>query len=251
MPFKNVVVKRPGRLTDISKSKCSGKLVPALVFVFALCAQTFAQSVTTTDTLGRGEIYIEANFWTATQSHRKGGEQVYGGRFSYGVGKGVEVGVNASSSDPFDADFPPEIQPGVKWKFYADKKRGFTASAGATAFLPVARLKDTDAFVMIYANLSKTIKPLKEARITIGAYRLLARNADFGTREGMNFTYEQPLTPKLSFSAQWTSGKNRFGYLTPGLSIALSKTSSLFLGYSIGNYLYDNHGPLVAYGFSR
>ena len=240
-------------VSEIKRAVLLLLLLPALVFIIpAIAGATVsAQTLTTTDTLGRGEIYLEANFWTATESHRNGGEQVYGGRFSYGMGKGVEVGINASSSDPFDADFPPEIQPGVKWKFYRNKKQGIEAAVGVTAFLPVARLRETDAFVMIYANVSKTINRINEARITIGGYRLLARNRDFGTREGFNFTYEQPLTRKLSFSTQWTTGDNRFGYLTPGFSITLSKKSSLFLGYSVGNHLYDNHGPFIAYGFFR
>ncbi len=108
-----------------------------------------------------------------------------------------------------------------------------------TAFLPVARKEGTDAFVMIYGNASKILKSLKGARLTVGGYRLMARNRDFGSRKGWNFGYEQPLAEKVSFSAQWTTGDNRFGYFTPGASIRLTEKSSLFLGYSAGN-LYKN-----------
>ncbi len=233
-----------------SKIKLAVCLLSALLFIFAEVMTTPSQAATT-DTLGKGEIYTEANFWTATQSHRNGGEQVYGGRVGYGVGRNVEIGLNGSFSDPFDADFPPEIQPGVKWKLYENKKSGMAAAVGATIFFPLGRLEETDAFVMIYGNASKTLKRLGGARITIGGYRLLARNPDFGSRKGWNFYYEQPVTPKVSVSVQWMTGDNRFGYLTPGVSIALSKKSSLFIGYSIGNNGYDNHGPYIAYGFYR
>ncbi len=239
-----------------SKIKFAVGLLPALLFIFTSLlifaeVTTVSAQAATTDTLTEGEIYAEANFWTATQSHRNGGEQVYGGRVSCGVGRNVEIGINASFSDPFDADFPPEIQPGVKWKLYENKKRGTAAAIGATVFVPLARLEETDAFVMIYGNASKTINRLGGARITIGGYALLARNRDFGSRQGWNFYYEQPVTRKVSVSAQWVTGDNRFGYLTPGVNIALSKKSSLFLGYSIGNNGYDNHGPYTSYGIYR
>ncbi len=235
---------------NMLQNKTSLGLLSTLVVVFAAMTTGFAQS-TTTDTLGQGEVYVEGNFWTATQSHRNGGSQVYGGRVGIGVGKQVEVGVNASFSDPHYTDFPPEIQPGIKWRLYERKKHGIAAAVGATAFLPVARLRGTDAFVMLYGNVSKTFAPLKEARITAGGYTLLARNSNFGSRKGLNFGYEQPLTEKASFSIQWTTGRNRFGYFTPGMNITLTKKSSMFAGYSVGNHLYDNHGPYFAYSYYR
>ncbi len=249
MFLKKLVVKVWKYITMLQNKTLLG-LLPTLIFVLAAMTTGLAQS-TTTDTLGRGEVYIEGNFWTATQSHRNGGSQVYGGRVGIGVGKQVEVGINASFSDPHDTDFPPEIQPDVKWKLYEHKKRGIAVAVGATAFLPVARLRGTDAFVMIYGNASKTFAPLKGARITAGGYILLARNSNFGSRQGLNFSYDQPLTEKSSFSIQWTTGRNRFGYLTPGMNIMLTKKSNVFIGYSVGNHLYDNHGPYMAYSYYR
>ena len=242
-----------GKRKYMTSSKHLSK--PALFFalcgVMMMANLSVAAQSATTDTLGEGRMYFEANLWTSTQRQRNGGMQIYGGRFSYGAGKNVEVGVNASFSDPNDAEFPPEIQPNVKWKFYENEKRGITAAGGAIAFIPIARRDGTDAFVMVYTNVAKTVKPLKGARFTVGGYALLGRNRDFGSRKGWNLNYEQPLTSKVSFSTQWVTGKNRFGYVTPGLSIALGKKSSLFLGYSIGNYDYDNHGPYVSYGYYR
>ena len=213
-------------------------------------SNVFAQSAGT-DTLEQGRTYYEANLWTATQSHRNGGEQIYAGRFAYGWKKNVELGLGGSFSNPNDSEYPPEIQPSVKYKFYQNEKYGVTAASGAIAYIPVAKRAGTDAFVMVYTNVSKSVEKMNGARFTVGGYALVGRNKDFGSRKGWNFMYEQPISQKISFSSQWVTGNNRFGYLTPGLSLTVTKKSSLFVGYSIGNNGYDNHGPYISYSLIR
>ncbi len=224
-------------------------LVLAAICIFSV-STVFAQSAGT-DTLEQGRTYYEANLWTATQSHQNGGEQIYAGRFAYGWKKNVELGLGGSFSNPNDPEYPPEVQPSVKYKFYDSEKYGVTAASGAIAYIPVAKRAGTDAFVMVYTNVSKNIGKLNGARFTVGGYALLGRNRDFGSRKGWNLMYEQPVSEKLSFSAQWVTGNNRFGYLTPGFSLAVTKKSSLFVGYSIGNNGYDNHGPYISYSIFR
>lgn len=200
-----------------------------------------------TDTLEQGQTYTEVNVWSGTQSHQNGGMQVYGGRFGYGLTKKIEIGMGGSFSNPHDSDFPPEIQPSIKYKFYENEKYGVKAAGGMIAYIPIAKRHGTDAFAMVYTNVSKSVGKMNGARFTVGGYALIGRNQDFGTRKGWNLMYEQPLTKKVSFSTQWVTGKNRFGYVTPGFSVALPKNSSLFIGYSVGNYDYDNHGPYLSY----
>jgi hypothetical protein len=224
-------------------------LILSIIFTFSI-SKAFAQSAGT-DTLEEGRTYYEANLWTATQSHRNGGEQIYAGRFAYGWKKNVEVGLGGSFSNPHDTEYPPEIQPNIKYKFYENEKYGVTAAIGAIAYIPVAKRAGTDAFVMVYTNVSKSVKKINSARFTVGGYALLGRNKDFGSRKGWNLMYEQPIYNKLSFSAQWVTGNNRFGYLTPGLNFTVTKKSSLFVGYSIGNNGYDNHGPYISYSIYR
>lgn len=226
--------------------------MPIMLLIITATAvlDVFAQSAGT-DTLEEGRTYYEANFWTGTQSHRNGGQQIYGGRFGYGLSKKAEVGFGASFSDPNDPEYPPELQPSVKYKFYENEDTGLTAAGGAIAYLPVAKLDGTDAFVMVYTNLSKDVKKLNDARFTVGGYALVSRNKDFGSRKGWNLMYEQPISNKVDFSMQWVTGKNRFGYVTPGLSFTATRQSSLFVGYSVGNYDYDNHGPYISYSIIR
>lgn len=232
-----------------SIAKSAGALTFLIVLLFAFSSVS-AQSAGT-DTLSEGISYYEINLWTGTQRHENGGMQVYGGRFSYGVSKNLEVGVGASFSDPNDPEYPPEIQPSVKYKFYENEKYGVKVAGGVVGYIPVAKRAGTDAFAYVYTNVSKDVEKLNGARFTVGGYTLLARNKDFGSRKGWNLMYEQPINDKVAFSTQWVTGKNRFGYVTSGFSIALPKKSSLFIGYSVGNYDYDNHGPYVSYGIIR
>jgi hypothetical protein len=48
----------------------------------------------------------------------------------------------------------------------------------------------------------------------------------------------------------WSSGANRFGYVTPGLSFATTKRSLLFTGYSIGNQGRGNNAFFTYYGIT-
>jgi hypothetical protein len=60
--------------------------------------------------------------------------------------------------------------------------------------------------------------------------------------------YEQPLGWRISFVADWFSGKNGFGYVTPGISFTLPKAGLLNIGYSVGNSGRKNNGLFVYYG---
>jgi hypothetical protein len=48
--------------------------------------------------------------------------------------------------------------------------------------------------------------------------------------------------------ADWFSGKNGFGSVTPGFSFSLPKNQLINIGYSVGNYGRKNNGLFVYYG---
>jgi hypothetical protein len=60
--------------------------------------------------------------------------------------------------------------------------------------------------------------------------------------------YEQPLASKVAFVADWFSGKNGFGYVTPGFSFSLPKNQLINVGYSFGNSGRKNNALFVYYG---
>jgi hypothetical protein len=228
------------------KIKLICRLSFLIISFFLFNASTYAQ-MSNTDTVERGMFYVEANVGSGVQNHRNGGQQVYGGRFSYGLKHNLEIGVNSSVSNPLDAEYPIEIQPNIKWKVYRNEAKGIEASAGAIAFIPFAKRTGANTFVMTYTNLSKKAK--YGTRFTVGAYALLNHKKEFGTNNGVNLMIEKNVTKKANLSVQWMSGKNRFGYLTGGVNYQVGKKNSLYLGYCVGNYDYDNHGPLIS--FSR
>ena len=87
-------------------------------------------------------------------------------------------------------------------------------------------------------------------RLTGGAYGLLGLADGLGTQGGAIVGYEQPLGKKVTFLTDWFSGKNAFGYVTPGISITLPKNSLLNIGYSIGNQGRGNNALFVYYGIT-
>jgi hypothetical protein len=54
----------------------------------------------------------------------------------------------------------------------------------------------------------------------------------------------------VNFVADWLSGKNRFGYVTPGFSFVVTKTSAFYAGYSIGNFGRKNNALFLYYGIT-
>ena len=54
----------------------------------------------------------------------------------------------------------------------------------------------------------------------------------------------------MNFVADWLSGKNRFGYVTSGISITVTKSSALYAGYSIGNIGRKNNALFLYYGIT-
>jgi len=54
----------------------------------------------------------------------------------------------------------------------------------------------------------------------------------------------------VNFVADWLSGKNRFGYVTPGFSFVVTKSSAFYAGYTIGNSGRKNNALFVYYGIT-
>jgi hypothetical protein len=209
-------------------------------------AQSTIFNIPSTDAVARQKVYFEFDFISHLESHTDGGFQTYVPRVVVGLGRGVEVGVNVAATRSA-APTSVYIQPNIKWQFYANESSGVALSAGAIAFTPLKDRDVSDSFGMFYANVSKKFKGRFGPRVTAGGYGLggVAAEVDKG---GAMLGYEQPIASRASFVADWFSGKNGFGYATPGLSFALPKNGLLNIGYSIGNYGRKNNGLFVYYG---
>ena len=161
-----------------------------------------------------------------------------------------EIGANLVYTDGFGVDQPIEIQPGIKWQFYQNEQNGIAAAAGAMLYTPLTHRGGTDTFFMLYSVISKKVAGRFGPRLTGGGYALVGRNQGTGARSGVIAAYEQPLARRVSFVMDWFGGRNRFGYLTPGLSFATTKRSLLYTGYTIGNQGARNNALFTYYGIT-
>jgi hypothetical protein len=224
-----------------------------LVLFFAITSsESFAQStifnIPSTDVVSKKKTYLEFDFISHLESHEDGGFQAYIPRVVVGLGKGVEIGANFSFLDALTPDQPVEFQPNIKWQPYAGDN-GVAVSFGAIGYIPISnRVDGIDDFALLYGNVSKKFKGQYGPRVTAGGYGLAGRTEGTGDRGGAFFGYEQPLSGKVSFVADWFTGKNRFGYVTPGFAFTLPKNGLFLAGYSIGNEGRKNNALFLYYG---
>jgi hypothetical protein len=209
-------------------------------------AQSTIFNIPSTDAVAKNKVYFEFDFISHLEHHDNGGWQAYVPRVVVGLGKGVEAGVNIAATSSA-APATVYIQPNIKWQFYANESSGVALSAGAIAFTPLKDRDLNDSFGLFYANVSKKFKGRYGPRVTAGGYGLGGVEADVD-KGGAMLGYEQPLSGHASFVADWFSGKNGFGYVTPGFSFTLPKNGLLNVGYSIGNFGRKNNGLFVYYG---
>jgi hypothetical protein len=213
-------------------------------------AQSTIFNIPSTDVVAKKKTYLEFDFISHLESHENGGFQAYIPRAVFGLGKGVEIGANISFLDVLAPDQPVEFQPNMKWQVYSSEESGVAMSVGGIGYIPVSHRTGLDDFGLLYTTVSKKFKGSYGPRLTGGGYGLVGRDDGTGTKGGAIVGYEQPLHAKVSFVADWFSGKNRFGYVTPGLAFTLPKNGLFLAGYSIGNEGRKNNALFLYYGIT-
>ncbi|MBK9526800.1 MAG: hypothetical protein IPO41_00355 [Acidobacteria bacterium] len=223
----------------------------SIVFGSAIstCAQQTIFNVPTTDVLDRGKVYVELD------AAFKLDDRASFNRFSsfvprvvVGVGGNVEVGLNVTGNVQPGAD-STTIVPTVKWKFYQSDKKDTALIAGTNFYLPV-RNRSYRAGSYSYLAVSKTIN---KTRLTGGGYiatkNVFASNA---VRGGGQFGIEQTMNSKLTFAADWITGKHASGYFTPGVIYKPHPKVTSYFSYSIGNTRVrdGNHYFLFELGYN-
>jgi len=236
------------RLKSIAAALCA--VAASTLFDGTARAQSTLFNIPSTDVVAEKHVYLEFDFVSHLERHADGGFQGYVPRAVYGVGRHLEVGANVAFIDAEAPDQPVELQPNVKYQFYSNETNGVSAAAGAVLYAPASHRAGTDTFGLVYAVVSKKVKGRYGPRVTGGGYGLVGRADGNGTLGGAVVGYEQPLHKRVSFVGDWLSGRNRFGYVTPGLSFTLPKSSALYAGYSIGNFGRKNNALFVYYGIT-
>ena len=227
----------------------------ALVLLTLLQTQTTkAQStifnIPSTDVVAPKKVYLEFDFLSHFTSHANGGFQIYAPRVVVGVAKKVEAGINISVVDTLTPNQPVYVSPNVKFQVYNNESNGVAVAFGGLLYTPIAHRTGADTYGFFYSVVSKKVKGDHGPRVTGGAYGLPGLSDGLGTKGGAIVGYEQPVSKRVSFVADWFSGKNAFGYVTPGFSISLPKSSLFNVGYSIGNHGRGNNALFVYYGIT-
>jgi hypothetical protein len=208
-------------------------------------AQSTIFNIPTTDTVSPKKAYGEFDFLAQAPGPDEGSTiYLYNPRLVVGVANTVEAGVNFPTFHTTGST-AAYIEPNVKAKVFNNDAGGWAAAAGAIYHIRMNNRDDpanpTD-WGLVYGEVSKKVKSGKLGpRFHGGPYGVLVSDEKFaGPRGGVLLGYEQPVHPKVSIVADWFSGKNYYGYFTPGASITLPKNGLLNVGYSIGNDSWDN-----------
>lgn len=238
----------------------------SVLFLFAFGGTAMAQStifnIPTTDTVVKGKVYGEFGFLVQASGADGSRTYVYNPRVIVGGPKNFEFGVNVPVTNirsTGDSTSNAYIQPNIKWRFYENEKMGIAAAAGALLNTPLNNRGTQDSWGLLYGLASKKFKGSDYGpRFHAGPYGVVSANQDgekgpisfTGPRAGVILGYEQPLHEKISLVADWFSGKNGYGYFTPGVSLLLPRNGLLNAGYSIGNDSWaDNNATKNRYFF--
>ena len=240
------------------KVKVKGVCKCLFVFFLAFNAETaVAQStifnIPTTDTVAKGKVYFEFDFLPQIPKPEEVDRlYIYDPRLVVGVGPNIEVGVNVASYH-VSGTTSVFAQPNVKWRFFNSDNDGLAAAGGGILYTPVNHREGVRTFGLLYGEFSKKVKTgMYGPRFHAGPYGIVHGGDNWiGPKVGAIVGYEQPIYPKVSIVADWFSGKNAFGYFTPGLSFTLPANGLLNAGYSLGNDSYygnDNRFLFLYYG---
>lgn len=221
----------------------------AIFSAHSALAQSTVFNVASTDVLPRHKVYVEADFLAHLTAYENGGYQIFGTRLVYGLSKRTEIGVNVFYTKTSTGE-PTEIQPNFKVQLYNDEGNGFALAVGAVAYIPVSHRSATTTRGTVYAVASKDFKGNWGPRLTAGGYGLVGSFEEGTTKRGVLLGYEQPITRRLSFISDWSTGNNDFGYLAAGMGITLSPKSVVYVGYNVGNQGRGNNSLGVYYGFT-
>lgn len=227
-------------------------LVSTLLIVSSeiIQGQSTVFNTPSTDVVPAQRTYIETDFVTHLASYEDGGFQLYGVRAVFGLPKRIEGGLNVYYTRSSDSPEPVVVEPNLKWQFYADEGRGLSAAAGVRISIPVSHRSARSTSGFLYAVGSKKFTGDYGPRISAGAYLLAVHAAPETSKHGALVGYEQPVNKRLSFIADWTSGRNDLGYLAAGVGITLSPKNALYVGYSVGNHGRGNNSLAICYGFT-
>jgi len=218
-----------------------------LLVAFPVCAaygQETVFDVPSADVLDKGKVYGELDGTVRVVDPLA----TFTPRVVVGIGHQIEVGMN------FDGLSAPtldqlEISPTVKWLLWKSKTSRWSFIVGDDLFFPV-RQRTYNSGNYAYAFLAKEWK--HGTRISFGGYDFTRNVVANANRAGGQFTFEQQVNKRLTFAAEWYTGKQTAGYVNPGAIIKLNSKLTLYAAYQVGNagVTTGNHQLLWEIGYN-
>lgn len=228
-------------------------LAAFLLILFGLSTPIRAQqtifNVPTTDVLDHGKVYAELDLsLKPTDGALVSRFSSFVPRVVVGAGNRVEIGLNLTGNIQPGAD-STTLVPTIKSKPFQGKENGWAFVVGDNLFIPV-RNRSYNAGNYVCAEISKTFKT--GTRVTAGGYDFTRNVVASANRAGGQFGFEQPLNKKVTFAADWFTGKHASGYFTPGAVFKVGPKVTGYAGYSIGNQnlANGNHFFLLEMGYN-
>lgn len=218
------------------------------MFSLTLGQQTIF-NVPSTDVLDKGKVYAELDAsLKPTDSAVLSKFSSFVPRIVVGAGNRFEIGLNITGNIQPGPD-STTLVPTIKWKPYQGKDNGWVFVVGDNLFVPI-RNRAYNAGNYVYAEMGKRLKT--GTRVTFGGYDFTRNVVATANRAGGQLAFEQPLNRKVTFAADWFTGKHAAGYFTPGLVFKAGVKVTGYAGYSIGNQnpSKGNHFFLVELGYN-
>jgi hypothetical protein len=201
-------------------------------------------NVPSADVLDPGGVYFE---FDATYMPRSAARS-FTPRTVVGIGRQIEIGLNING---LSAPGEPRatLTPTIKWKAYDGRKNGWAFLIGDDLFIPVQN-RSYRVGNYTYAECTKTWRT--NTRATFGAYAFTKHVVASGNRAGGQFAIEQPMTKRLTLAADWYTGDQDLGYVSPGIIFKATSRLTLYGTYQIGNgrASVGNHQMLIELGWN-
>ncbi len=196
-------------------------------------AQQTIFNVPSTDVLDKGKVYGELDAsLKPNNSDALNRFSSFVPRIVVGAGGRVEIGLNVTGNIQPGPD-STTLVPAIKYKLYdGGSTNGIAIVIGDHLYLPVHN-RGYNAGNYVYAEISKTFK--SGTRLTAGGYDFTKNVVAASNRAGGQFGFEQPVNKKVTFAADYFTGKHSAGYFTPGFVLKFSPKVTGYAAYSIGN----------------
>lgn len=225
----------------------AARLVASLFLVAAavpLFAQQTVFNVPSDSVLDPGKVYLEVDELFRPTDPEFSSTTVRG---VVGLFSRVEAGVNFGG---LNAPAPVIPTATVAVKIQPVRAGAFTLTAGGNGLFFLKGSQDGNPAGLGYGFASYKI-PKLGTRIELGGWYSSAGYALPRSTGGALATFEQPIPciPGLTVAADWFSGENAIGYVSPGLIYTFGRWTA-YAAYSIKNGDSRGNGGLIELGYA-